>query len=183
MSTWSTRRSDPWVWSTDGQSVLLYDDWDVWKVPAHGGGGTNLTRNGKTDGIRYNRVFRLDPDTEGVDLSAPVYINAYGEWTKKAGLVRLAPGADEPERLLWDDGAFATLMKAKDTDTYLYTRGTHTELPGLLRRRRRPARRTASDRCQPAAGRGPLVRRFAADRLREHEGRQVTSRAPSARRV
>ena len=68
--------------------MLLYDERDVWKVPAHGG-GTTLTRNGKTDGIRYNRVFRLDPDDEGVDLSVPVYFSAYGEWTKQAGLARL----------------------------------------------------------------------------------------------
>ena len=118
----------PVGWSADGRWVLLYDDWDVWKVPAHGG-GTNLTRNGKTDGIRYNRVFRLDPDDEGVDLSAPVYFSAYGEWTKQAGLARLEPGTEQTERLLWDDAAFATLMKAKEAETYLYTRQTHTDFP------------------------------------------------------
>jgi len=118
----------PVGWSADGRWVLLYDDWDVWKVPAHGG-GTNLTRNGKRDGIRYNRVFRLDPDDEGIDLSDPVYINAYAEWTKRAGLARLDPDTGELERLLWDDAAFASLMKAKDAETYLYTRQTHTDFP------------------------------------------------------
>ena len=61
----------PVGWSEDGRSVLLYDNWDVWKVSALGEGGENLTVNGRADGVRYNRVLRLDSEDEGIDLSEP----------------------------------------------------------------------------------------------------------------
>ena len=119
----------PLGWSEDGQSVLLYDNWDIWKVAAHGEGGENLTVNGRTDGIRYNRVLRLDREDEGIDLSEPVYFNAYGEWTKKSGLARMEPGGARTELLTWDDRTLANLLKAKDSDTYLYTRQTNEDYP------------------------------------------------------
>ncbi len=114
----------PFGWSEDGRYVLLYDHWDIWKVAADGSGGTNLTINGKKDGIRYNNVFRLDPEDEGIDLSEGVYINAYGEWTKKSGVAHLGAGSNEVKRLLWDDAFFSGLLKAKDSDVYLFRRET-----------------------------------------------------------
>ena len=39
-------------WAKDGVSVLLYDNWDVWNIPVHGGEGVNLTLNGKQEKIR-----------------------------------------------------------------------------------------------------------------------------------
>ncbi len=119
----------PIGWAEDGQSVLLSDNWDVWSVPVHGGAGTNLTINGRADGIRYNRVFRLDPDDEGFDLSEPVYFNAYGERTKKSGFARLDPGQTAAELLMWEDASFGNLTKAEDADTYVYTRQTNTNFP------------------------------------------------------
>ncbi len=119
----------PVGWAEDGQSVLLSDNWDVWNVPVHGGAGTNLTVNGQADGIRYNRPYRLDPDDEGIDLSEPVYFNAYGEWTKKAGLARLEPGARATKLLMSEDATFGNLIKAEDAETYVYTRQTGTDFP------------------------------------------------------
>jgi len=59
--------------------VLLYDNWDIWNVPVHGGEGINLTVNGKAEGVRYRNRYRLDPDEEGIDLSQPVYLGPTGE--------------------------------------------------------------------------------------------------------
>ena len=53
---------------------------------------TNLTVNGKKDGIRYRRRFALDPEEKGIDLTKPLYVTVYGEWTKKAGIGRIDPG-------------------------------------------------------------------------------------------
>ena len=119
----------PMGWSEDGRSVLLYDNWDVWKVSALGEGGENLTVNGRADGVRYNRVLRLDREDEGIDLSEPVYFNAYGEWTKKSGFKRLEPGGTSTELLTWDDRAFGNLLKAKDSDTFLHTEQTNEDYP------------------------------------------------------
>lgn len=115
-------------WVKDGVSVLLYDNWDVWNIPVHGGKGTNLTVNGKEKGIRYRSRFRLDPEEKGIDLSKPLYIATYEEWTKKGGIARVDKGKPGAKMLLWDDAIFS-LTKAKNADVYLYTRQTHEDYP------------------------------------------------------
>jgi dienelactone hydrolase len=118
----------PVGWEKGGKSVLISDGWDVWQVPVHGGQGVNLTVNGKADGIRYATRYTLDPDEKGIDLSAPVYLRTYGEWTKKGGVSRIVGGKPGPERLLWDDAIY-TLLKARRADVFAYTRETFTECP------------------------------------------------------
>jgi dipeptidyl aminopeptidase/acylaminoacyl peptidase len=115
-------------WVKDGVSVLLYDNWDVWNVPVHGGEGVNLTVNGKKEGIRYQRRFRLNPEEKGIDLEQPLYIAAYGEWTKKGGVARVEQDKPGAKMLLWDDAVFS-LIKAKEADVFLYTKQTYKDYP------------------------------------------------------
>jgi dienelactone hydrolase len=118
----------PIGWAKDSSAVLLSDGWDIWKAPVHGGPGVNLTANGKKDKIRYRSRYRLDPDEKGIDLTQPIYVNAYGEWTKKSGVGVIQP--DQPLQMLaWDDASYATLMKAKRANVFLYTRETVSEYP------------------------------------------------------
>lgn len=116
-------------WTKDSSAVLLSDGWDMWKVPVAGGKAENLTVNGRKEKIRYHRPFRLDPEERGVDFSQPVYLGVYGEWTKKGGIGVIEPGHAGVRMLQWDDAAFSQLIKAKRTDTYLYTRETYKEYP------------------------------------------------------
>ena len=118
----------PRGWVKDGVSVLLYDNWDVWNVPVHGGKGVNLTVTGKKEGIRYGRRFRLDPEEKGIDLSGPVYFGPYGEWTKKGGVARVDKGKPGAKMLLWEDALFS-LSKAKKADVYFYTKQTQKDYP------------------------------------------------------
>lgn len=119
----------PIGWSKDSSAVLLSDGWDIWRVPAHGGAAVNLTQNGKKEKIRYRTPYRLDPQERGVDLSEPVYIGAYGEWTKKGGIGVIEPGKAGVHMLRWDDAHYQTLEKAKHADVYLYTRETEKDFP------------------------------------------------------
>ena len=113
----------------DGRHVLLSDGWDIWSVPAAGGGkGVNLTANGYRDKIRYRRL-RIDPEEKAIDLDQPQYVFAYGEWTKKAGIARIEKGRPAPALLLWDDAGFGGLAKAKRAEVYVYTRDTHKDFP------------------------------------------------------
>lgn len=115
----------PVGWAKGGKYVLLYDNWDIWKVPALGEGeAVNLTVNGKKEQIRYQRRYRIDPKEKGIDLTSPIYIRIMGEWTKKGGIARVDDGKPGAQRLLWDDAYFSSLLKAKNADTYLYSRQT-----------------------------------------------------------
>jgi dienelactone hydrolase len=113
----------------DGSSVLLSDGWDIWNVPVHGGPGSNLTLDGKKGGIRYQRRFMLDPEEKGIDIAAPIYVSAYGEWTKRAGIARIEKGRPGAVKLLWDDAVFSRLVKARKAEVYLYTKETYKDYP------------------------------------------------------
>ena len=120
----------PRGWTEDGRYALLYDNWDIWQVPVHGGEATNLTVNGKADQIRYQSVTQFDPaDDPGIDLSEPVYFRTYGEWTKKSGLSLMTRGRPGPEVLAYDDVAYGAFMKADEADTYLVSWSTNELYP------------------------------------------------------
>jgi dipeptidyl aminopeptidase/acylaminoacyl peptidase len=117
-------------WASDSKSVLLGDNWDIWQVPVEGGPFVNLTVNGRRDAIRYQNRLSLEPASardEGIDLSKPQYFRVYGEWTKKGGIGRLDPGKPGLQMVMWGDAAYTRLMKAKNTDQYVYTRETALE--------------------------------------------------------
>ena len=117
-------------WSKDGSAVLISDSWDIWKIPVMGGPPVNLTGNGKKDKIRYRTRFRLDPEERGgIDLSTPMYVTAYGEFTKKTGIALIEPGKPGARMLQWGDASYGQLMKAKHAGTYIYSRGSVREYP------------------------------------------------------
>jgi dipeptidyl aminopeptidase/acylaminoacyl peptidase len=119
----------PIGWEKQGKFVLLYDNWDVWQVPVHGGKGINLTVDGRKSRVRYQRRYQLDPEEKGIDLSKPQYFSAYGEWTKKSGIVRLKNGRAGAEKLLWGDARFGSLMKAGNAAVFFYTKQTYKDYP------------------------------------------------------
>jgi dienelactone hydrolase len=136
-------------WTKDGSAVLLYDNWDIWKVPVKPGSGpaVNLTGDGRTNQIRFQRIYNFASGAgaagggggrggrgggggpaEGVDLSKPLYVGTYGEWTKQEGLARVDPGRAGAKSLFFEDARF-NITKARDAEVYLYTRQTFTEYP------------------------------------------------------
>ncbi len=121
----------PVGWAKDSSAVLLSDGWDIWKASVHGGAGVNLTVNGKREKIRYRTRFQLDADEKGIDLSQPMYVGVYGEWTKKGGIGVIEPGKASVRMLHWDDAAYSTLLKAKKADVYVYTRETTQDFPNF----------------------------------------------------
>jgi len=118
-------------WSKDGKFVLLSDNWDIWQVAADGSTATNLTVNGRKEQIRYQPPFVLNPDDHGFDLTKPLYLGPYGEWTKKSGLGFIQPGKPGLTRVMWDDAAYGTLRRAKDAEVFVYTRQTYKDPPDI----------------------------------------------------
>jgi acetyl esterase/lipase len=118
-------------WSKDGKFVLISDNWDIWQVAADGSSATNLTVNGRKEQIRYQPPFILNPDDHGFDLTKPLYLGAYGEWTKKSGLGIIQPGKPGFMRAMWDDASYGTLRKAKDADEFVYVRQTYKDPPDI----------------------------------------------------
>ena len=133
-------------YTTDGSAVVVQHRYDLWVLPFDGSAGRNLTNGaGSKDEIRF-RYVRTEPDDElggggggrggrgggasqKIDLTKPVTLSAYGEWTKKAGFYELANGQLKP--LVYEDAAFSNPTRAKKAEKFLLTRQTFVEFPDL----------------------------------------------------
>ncbi|HEV3218870.1 MAG TPA: prolyl oligopeptidase family serine peptidase [Candidatus Acidoferrales bacterium] len=116
-------------WSKDGKYLFLSDNWDIWQVAVDGSSAINLTVNGKKEKVRYRRPAILNADQHGYDLTKPLYIDVYGEWTKKDGIGIVQPGKPGVTRVMWDDAFYSPVTKARQADVFLYTRQTYKDPP------------------------------------------------------
>lgn len=141
-------------WSTDGEWVFLYTRYDVWQVALNREESHNVTFSaGDRDEIRF-RIVDLDPEDDGVDLSEPLLLSAYGERTKKSGYF-LARSDGNPTPLIWEDamlgsGGFRSpgVQKAEKADRVIFTRQTFVDFPDWWltdTRFRRPRRITEAN--------------------------------------
>lgn len=117
----------PWGvagWSRDDSSVLVYDRFDLWRLdPA--GGGTRLT-NGAADST-IHRYVRLDREERGIDLTRPVILSLFGEFSKREGYARLSGG--RVERLLFEDARLSRIIRADSAPVLAYTRERFDDPP------------------------------------------------------
>jgi dipeptidyl aminopeptidase/acylaminoacyl peptidase len=127
-------------YAADGSGVIVNHRYDLWYLPyAANGQARNITNGEGSKGeieLRYVRTAPPDPMSlratrEGrvIDLSRPVTLSAYGEWTKKAGFYELSSGTLRP--VVFEDASFSTPLKAARADRYLFTRQTFQEFPDL----------------------------------------------------
>jgi dipeptidyl aminopeptidase/acylaminoacyl peptidase len=122
----------PWGiagWAKDRKWVVVYHKYDVWKLSLDGSQAVNLTKGfGDEKEIRF-RYVRLDSEERCIDMTKPLLLSAYGEWTKKAGYFHLKPNGSLDE-LVYDDVMFGRrIIKAKNADKILYTRETFVDFP------------------------------------------------------
>ena len=126
-------------YTSDGMAVLANHRYDLWLVPLDGSAPKNLTNGVGTKNetrFRYVRAEPLDPTQPRsvgprgtIDLSKPMLLSAYGEYTKKAGFYELTNG--KLEELVYEDAAFSAPVKAAKADKYLFRRETFVEYPDL----------------------------------------------------
>lgn len=123
-------------WTAADRDLLLYDAHDVWLVdPAGRRAPRNLTEGvGREEGLRF-RVLRPGADGDQgrtIPMDEPVLLSAFHLGTKADGFYRdRFDGTREPQRLILEDRAFSSPVKAEDADVYLLTRSTFQEFPDL----------------------------------------------------
>ncbi|MFC1627840.1 prolyl oligopeptidase family serine peptidase [Gemmatimonadota bacterium] len=116
-------------WTEDDRSILLYDEYDIWEVRTDGSRYLQLT-TGTDERIRH-RYQRLDQEEEFIDLSQPMYLNLYGEWTKKSGF-GLKNRQRPVEQLLFLDMNVQRLVKASEADVYSWSVQNYDDSPDLF---------------------------------------------------
>jgi len=143
-------------YTNDGKNVIAQHRYDLWLVPLDGSAARNLT-NGlgskNETRFRYVRTVPLDPAAapaggppggapggggrggggaaarQTIDLTKPITLSAYGEYTKKAGFYELADG--QLKEIVYEDASFSAPTRAAKAETYLFTRQTFVEFPDL----------------------------------------------------
>ncbi|MFC1476967.1 S9 family peptidase [candidate division KSB1 bacterium] len=114
-------------WTKDGKNVILTHKYDLWVQPLDGSPGTNLTQGvGSQEEIRF-RYVSLDREERFIDLSKPVLLTAYGQWTKKSGYYELKDG--KMTQLIFEDKSIGRVTKAENTGQYIYTIQTFADFP------------------------------------------------------
>jgi len=105
-------------WTKNDESVILYDNFDLWQIAPDGSRAQRLT-DGAAEQTRH-RYLRLDPDEEWIDTDKPAYLSLFGLRSKKSGFARLRFVAGV-ERLVWIDKSVQRLAKAKYAEAFSYS--------------------------------------------------------------
>jgi len=125
-------------WTRDGKFVLVYDEFDVWRVAPDGSGAVNLTRGfGRKEHLimRYVRTNtdNRDPDSRWIDPSQPILLRAVNKDTRDSGIFRTTIDATTPpQKLLMAAKNYSSPVKAKNADVYILTESTFQEFPDYL---------------------------------------------------
>ncbi len=139
-------------YTSDNKNVVVEGRYDLWLLPLDGSAPKNLTTGaGTKDEIRFRYVRTEPADAPGggpggggggggrggrgggarmaIDVTKPITLSAYGEWTKKSGFYELADG--KLREIVYDDASYSNPTKAAKADKFLFTRQTFVEFPDL----------------------------------------------------
>jgi len=125
-------------WTKDDEAVVLYDEFDLWRVSADGRSATRVT-SGAAEQVRhrYQRVeaagFGAAPEPLDLDHG---YVTLFGTRTKQSGYGRFSPpvngGAPPVTRLVWLDQSVTGLAKAENADVFVYMAQAAADSPDLF---------------------------------------------------
>jgi len=124
-------------WTKDDEAVVLYDEFDLWRVTPDGRSATRLTA-GASAQVRY-RYVRVDAAGFGaapvpVDLETG-YLSLFGTRSKQSGYARFTPGGNPPigvTQLVWADKSIAGLTRAEKADVFIHTSQSADDSPDLF---------------------------------------------------
>lgn len=119
-------------WTQGDRDVMVYDRYDIWKIPVYGSGRPVCLTAG--EGRRSQRTFRYinvkhDDEARYIAPKETMLLSVFDHQTKQNGYatVSAAPAtqaaARPPRLLVFGDYDFAHIRKAEDTQAYIYQRG------------------------------------------------------------
>jgi len=119
-------------WTDGDQSILIYDQYDIWDVKPDGTGARLATQGAGRRGSIVFRYTRLDRDEKTIATKAPILLSAVDNQTKATGYYKIQLSLEaEPSKIILIDKLLSGLQKAKNADTYVFTIQTFAEFPNL----------------------------------------------------
>ena len=112
-------------WLEEDQALLLYDRYDIWKVPMDGSAPVRLT-NGRESGITYRYINTKDREEERhIGLTEPILLSLFDNKTKENGLasLQIANPVKSFKTLVRGGYTWTEIQKARNTPVFTYRKG------------------------------------------------------------
>ncbi len=122
----------PWGkgrWFEDDKAVLLYGQYDIWKVDPDGSKAEQLTL-GAPEKIRF-RQYWMDTEKKFYESGETIFLAATGDSTKDSGYYRLKDGKNL-QKLIYEPRRVTRLRKAEDTEVFYFTKQKADESPDMF---------------------------------------------------
>jgi len=117
-------------WLENDKAVLVYDRYDIWLITPKGK-YINLTKgDGRERQVIY-RIVKTDKEQEHFKSDQTLLIHAYYDQTKHHGFYQIKSDKSGLSKLLEDEKKFSFIKKAKNSDTFIFTREDMQEFPDL----------------------------------------------------
>ena len=118
-------------WVEDDSAVLVYDRYDIWKVPADGGKPERLTQ-GREKGLTYrviNTRERGDTENRHLGFKEDLLLRVFDNATKENGVATLQLAAPARTFRMLDFGPYSWegFKKAANAPVYLFQKGNFRE--------------------------------------------------------
>lgn len=117
-------------WESGGNSVMIYDKFDIWKFNLDSGQHENITADGRIRRIQY-RVQFVDRSDRVFRNGATYLLHGYNDQVKNTGFYSMSYGRTGVSRLIEENKRFRFIAKAENSDHYLYSREAYDEFPDL----------------------------------------------------
>ncbi|MCF8223236.1 MAG: prolyl oligopeptidase family serine peptidase [Bacteroidales bacterium] len=135
---WNTRDDSPKEikppfgtggWFGDDSHMLIYDEYDIWKVSPGTGSAEKIT-NGRENELRF-RTIRLDRENNYFKTGSDLYLTAMGDKTKESGFYRISAGGKR-HRLIFGSKFIYGLKKAKEANMFVYREEEYSDSPDIF---------------------------------------------------
>ncbi|GAB1473599.1 hypothetical protein MASR2M69_10400 [Bacteroidota bacterium] len=115
----------------DDKYILINDRYDIWRVdPESKEAPVNITGDGSERKITYRIVQEKTDDP--VNLSAEILLSAFNNIDKSSAYCLLKPGVNSKPAVLYSGSiSLSDPVKAKENESYIFTRESFTEFPDI----------------------------------------------------
>lgn len=120
-------------WFPGDNWVLVYDDYDLWKVDPKGQKLSVKLTNGREKKIKYRLAEKGNPYCKMIITSQHLMLTAFNKVNKESGFYRLSLDNNRLEKLSMGNYLYQrNFLKAKDADVYLVTRQRSDDSPNIF---------------------------------------------------
>lgn len=113
-------------WTTNDEFVLIYDRYDIWKIPTDGVSEPVKFTNGREENTVY-RIQDVNYDSVNIGLDEKILLKATNETNWQEGYYSATIKNGSPQKLIMLDNKFMSILKAKKSDKLVFQKCSYTE--------------------------------------------------------